>query len=117
MGDSAPQIGVIMGSQSDWPTMAHAVQILEEFGIAHEVRIVSAHRTPDRLVEYAKSAAERGLKAIIAGAGGAARLQGPYLCPRRRERRGRGDRAPQPGRMGRRTAPRRLRRGVRRRHL
>ena len=76
MGDSAPQIGVIMGSQSDWPTMAHAVQLLEEFGIAHEVRIVSAHRTPDRLVEYAKSAAERGLKAIIAGAGGAAHLPG-----------------------------------------
>src|SRR3546814_5878674 len=60
MGDSAPQIGVIMGSQSDWPTMAHAVQLLEEFGIAHEVQIVSAHRTPDRLVAYAKSAAERG---------------------------------------------------------
>src|SRR3546814_2517598 len=65
-----------MGSQSDWPTMAHAVQILEEFGIAHEVQIVSAHRTPDRLVAYAKSAADRGLKAIIAGAGGAAHLPG-----------------------------------------
>jgi len=76
MGDSAPQVGVIMGSQSDWPTMAHAVQILEELGIAHEVQIVSAHRTPDRLVAYAKSAAERGLKAIIAGAGGAAHLPG-----------------------------------------
>lgn len=76
MGDSAPQVGVIMGSQSDWPTMAHAVQILEQFGIAHEVQIVSAHRTPDRLVAYAKSAAERGLKAIIAGAGGAAHLPG-----------------------------------------
>src|SRR3546814_13229602 len=76
MGDSAPQIGVIMGSQSDWPTMAHAVQLLDEFGIAHEVQIVSAHRTPDRLVAYAKSAAERGLKAIIAGAGGAAPLPG-----------------------------------------
>src|SRR3546814_1132255 len=76
MGDSAPQIGVIMGSQSDWPTMAHAVQLLDEFGIAHEVQIVSAHRTPDRLVAYAKSAAERGLKAIIAGAGGAAHLPG-----------------------------------------
>ena len=76
MGDSAPQIGVIMGSQSDWPTMAHAVQLLEEFGIAHEVQIVSAHRTPDRLVAYAKGAAERGLKAIIAGAGGAAHLPG-----------------------------------------
>ena len=76
MGDRAPQVGVIMGSQSDWPTMAHAVQILEEFGIAHEVQIVSAHRTPDRLVNYAKSAADRGLKAIIAGAGGAAHLPG-----------------------------------------
>lgn len=76
MGDGTPLVGVIMGSQSDWPTMAHAVQILEEFGIAHEVRIVSAHRTPDRLVDYAKSAADRGLRAIIAGAGGAAHLPG-----------------------------------------
>ena len=76
MGDSAPQVAVIMGSQSDWPTMAHAVQILEHFGIVHEVQIVSAHRTPDRLVAYAKSAADRGLKAIIAGAGGAAHLPG-----------------------------------------
>ncbi|WP_428632111.1 5-(carboxyamino)imidazole ribonucleotide mutase [Sphingopyxis sp.] len=76
MGDDRPQIGVIMGSQSDWPTMAHAVQILEQFGIAHEVQIVSAHRTPDRLVTYAKGAAERGLQAIIAGAGGAAHLPG-----------------------------------------
>ncbi|QCB56420.1 5-(carboxyamino)imidazole ribonucleotide mutase [Sphingopyxis sp. PAMC25046] len=76
MGEPAPQVGVIMGSQSDWPTMAHAVQILEELGIAHEVQIVSAHRTPDRLVAYAKSAAERGLKTIIAGAGGAAHLPG-----------------------------------------
>ncbi|QNO25482.1 5-(carboxyamino)imidazole ribonucleotide mutase [Sphingopyxis sp. OPL5] len=76
MGDTAPSVGVIMGSQSDWPTMAHAVHILETFGIAHEVQIVSAHRTPDRLVSYAKSAATRGLKAIIAGAGGAAHLPG-----------------------------------------
>lgn len=76
MGETAPQVGVIMGSQSDWPTMAHAVQILETFGIAHDVQIVSAHRTPDRLVAYAKSAAGRGLKAIIAGAGGAAHLPG-----------------------------------------
>lgn len=76
MVETTPQVGVIMGSQSDWPTMAHAVAILEEFGIAHEVRIVSAHRTPDRLVDYAKSAAGRGLKAIIAGAGGAAHLPG-----------------------------------------
>lgn len=76
MNGSAPLVGVIMGSQSDWPTMAHAVQILEEFGIAHDVHIVSAHRTPDRLVDYAKGAAGRGLKAIIAGAGGAAHLPG-----------------------------------------
>lgn len=76
MAGTAPLIGVIMGSQSDMPTMEEAVRILEEFGIAHEVRIVSAHRTPDRLVEYAKTAAERGLKAIIAGAGGAAHLPG-----------------------------------------
>jgi 5-(carboxyamino)imidazole ribonucleotide mutase len=76
MGDTAPLVGVIMGSQSDWPTMAHAVHILEEFDIAHEVQIVSAHRTPDRLVTYAKSAAARGLKAVIAGAGGAAHLPG-----------------------------------------
>ncbi|PZQ23920.1 MAG: 5-(carboxyamino)imidazole ribonucleotide mutase [Sphingopyxis macrogoltabida] len=80
MGDDMPQIrtdvGVIMGSQSDWPTMAHAVHILEEFGIAHDVHIVSAHRTPDRLIAYAKGAADRGLKAIIAGAGGAAHLPG-----------------------------------------
>ncbi len=80
MGDDTPlariDVGVIMGSQSDWPTMVHAVQILEEFGIAHDVQIVSAHRTPDRLVTYAKSAATRGLRAIIAGAGGAAHLPG-----------------------------------------
>ena len=76
MGDTTPLVGVIMGSQSDWPTMAHAVHILEEFGIAHEVQIVSAHRTPDRLISYAKGAADRGLKAIIAGAGGAAHLPG-----------------------------------------
>ena len=80
MSEAAPRadvvVGVIMGSQSDWPTMAHAVHILEEFGFAHEVHIVSAHRTPDRLVDYAKSAAGRGLKAIIAGAGGAAHLPG-----------------------------------------
>ena len=76
MSDSVPQVGVIMGSQSDWPTMAHAVSVLEEFGIVHEVHIVSAHRTPDRLVDYAKGAAGRGLRAIIAGAGGAAHLPG-----------------------------------------
>ena len=76
MGDEAPQVGVIMGSQSDWPTMAHAVQILEQFGIAHDVQIVSAHRTPDRLVDYAKGAAARGLRAIIAGSCCAAHLPG-----------------------------------------
>lgn len=76
MSANAPLVGVIMGSQSDMPTMEEAVRILESFGIPHEVRIVSAHRTPDRLVDYAKSAADRGLKAIIAGAGGAAHLPG-----------------------------------------
>ena len=65
-----------MGSQSDWPTMQLAAEILEGLNVAHEVRIVSAHRTPDRLAEYGKSAASRGLKAIIAGAGGAAHLPG-----------------------------------------
>ena len=71
-----PLVGIIMGSQSDWSTMKHAANILEVLGVAHETRIVSAHRTPDRLVEYAKSARGRGLKAIIAGAGGAAHLPG-----------------------------------------
>lgn len=70
------QVGVIMGSQSDWETMRHATEVLEELGVAVETRIVSAHRTPDRLVEYAKSAKGRGLKVIIAGAGGAAHLPG-----------------------------------------
>lgn len=73
---SSPLVGIIMGSQSDWPTMRLAAAILEELGVAHETRIVSAHRTPDRLFAYAKSAAERGLKVIIAGAGGAAHLPG-----------------------------------------
>tara|TARA_B100000513_G_scaffold31524_1_gene12162 strand:- start:245 stop:751 length:507 start_codon:yes stop_codon:yes gene_type:complete len=71
-----PLIGIIMGSQSDWETMRHAVEVLEELGVAHETRIVSAHRTPDRLYEYAKTARDRGIKAIIAGAGGAAHLPG-----------------------------------------
>jgi 5-(carboxyamino)imidazole ribonucleotide mutase len=74
--EQAPLIGIIMGSQSDWPTMRHAAEILGDLGISHEARIVSAHRTPDRLYDYAKSAAGRGLKAIIAGAGGAAHLPG-----------------------------------------
>lgn len=69
-------VGVIMGSQSDWETMRHAVDILEELGVAVEASIVSAHRTPDRLVDYAKSARDRGLQVIIAGAGGAAHLPG-----------------------------------------
>lgn len=73
---SQPQVGVVMGSRSDWETMQHAVRMLEELGIAHEVRVVSAHRTPDVLFEYAANARDRGLKAIIAGAGGAAHLPG-----------------------------------------
>lgn len=71
-----PQIGIIMGSRSDWETMRHGAEILIELGIPHECKVVSAHRTPERLYDYAKSAAERGLKAIIAGAGGAAHLPG-----------------------------------------
>ena len=69
-------VGIIMGSSSDWETMQHAAAVLDALGIAHEVRVVSAHRTPDLLFEYAASARERGLKAIIAGAGGAAHLPG-----------------------------------------
>jgi 5-(carboxyamino)imidazole ribonucleotide mutase len=71
-----PLVGIIMGSSSDWETMQGAADILGSLGIAHEVRVVSAHRTPDLLYEYAASARERGLKAIIAGAGGAAHLPG-----------------------------------------
>ncbi len=71
-----PLVGVIMGSQSDWETMAHATRTLDELGVPYEVRIVSAHRTPDLLFEYAGSAVERGLEVIIAGAGGAAHLPG-----------------------------------------
>ena len=69
-------IGVVMGSSSDWDTMQHAVQILQQFGIPHEARVVSAHRMPDDLFTYAETAAARGLQAIIAGAGGAAHLPG-----------------------------------------
>lgn len=76
MSEASPNIGIIMGSQSDWPVMRLGSEILEKLGIAHEVKIVSAHRTPDRLYDYAKSASERGLKVIIAGAGGAAHLPG-----------------------------------------
>ena len=73
---AAIQVGVVMGSASDWDTMQHAVEILQEFGIAHEARVVSAHRMPDDMFAYAQDAAGRGLKAIIAGAGGAAHLPG-----------------------------------------
>lgn len=71
-----PQIGIIMGSNSDWPVMQQAAKILEQFGIEYEARVVSAHRTPDLMFEYAEQARERGLQAIIAGAGGAAHLPG-----------------------------------------
>ncbi len=71
-----PPVGIIMGSQSDWPTMREAAEILDELGIAYESKIVSAHRTPDRLWSYGKEAAERGLQVVIAGAGGAAHLPG-----------------------------------------
>ncbi len=72
----SPLVGIIMGSQSDWPTMKNAADILEALGIPHEARIVSAHRTPDRMYDYARTARDRGLKVIIAGAGGAAHLPG-----------------------------------------
>ena len=71
-----PLVGIIMGSRSDWETMRHAAETLDLLGVAHEVKVVSAHRTPKRLYEYAHSAKERGLKTIIAGAGGAAHLPG-----------------------------------------
>lgn len=74
--DEAARVGIIMGSTSDWPTMEHAANILKELGVPHESRVVSAHRTPDRLYDYARSARERGLAVIIAGAGGAAHLPG-----------------------------------------
>ena len=76
MAGDIPRVGVIMGSDSDLPTMQGAVDVLAEFGVAHEVRIVSAHRTPDLMVEYARGAADRGIQVIIAGAGGAAHLPG-----------------------------------------
>jgi 5-(carboxyamino)imidazole ribonucleotide mutase len=74
--DSAPSVGVIMGSVSDWATLSHAAAILTSLGVSHETKVVSAHRTPERLFEYAKQAKARGLKVIIAGAGGAAHLPG-----------------------------------------
>ncbi|NVB81435.1 MAG: 5-(carboxyamino)imidazole ribonucleotide mutase [Kofleriaceae bacterium] len=73
---SNPKVGIIMGSQSDWATMKHAADILDELGVPYEKQIVSAHRTPDRLFDYAETAVERGLHVIIAGAGGAAHLPG-----------------------------------------
>nr|WP_295373474.1 5-(carboxyamino)imidazole ribonucleotide mutase [uncultured Sphingosinicella sp.] len=76
MAGQAPLVGIIMGSQSDWQTMRHAAEMLDALHVPYETRIVSAHRTPERLYDYARSAAERGLKAIIAGAGGAAHLPG-----------------------------------------
>lgn len=75
MSDAA-EVGIIMGSTSDWETMRHASAVLEELGVAHETKVVSAHRTPQRLYDYATGAADRGLKVIIAGAGGAAHLPG-----------------------------------------
>lgn len=71
-----PLVGIIMGSASDWPTLRHAAGVLESFGVPHERRVVSAHRTPEAMAEYARTAEERGLRAIIAGAGGAAHLPG-----------------------------------------
>ncbi len=74
--NSAPLVGIIMGSTSDWPTMEHGSKLLSQLGVAHECRVVSAHRTPDAMFEYAKSARSRGIQVIIAGAGGAAHLPG-----------------------------------------
>lgn len=76
MAAATPLVGIIMGSQSDWQTMSRTADLLSELQVAYETRIVSAHRTPDRLYDYAKSAKSRGLKVIIAGAGGAAHLPG-----------------------------------------
>ena len=74
--EKSPRVGIIMGSLSDWPTMKKAADVLEKLGVAHESKVISAHRTPDRLYEYAKAARGRGLQVIIAGAGGAAHLPG-----------------------------------------
>src|SRR5688572_6696562 len=76
MADEAPLVGIIMGSRSDWESMRHAAEMLDALGVPSETRVVSAHRRPERLYEYARTAAERGLKAIVAGAGGAAHLPG-----------------------------------------
>ena len=76
MTEAAPKVAIVMGSQSDWETMQNGAAVLEKLGVAHECRIVSAHRTPDRLVAFAKGAAVEGIQVIIAGAGGAAHLPG-----------------------------------------
>jgi 5-(carboxyamino)imidazole ribonucleotide mutase len=76
MAETSPRVGVVMGSSSDWEVMQHAVAVLAEFGVPHEARVVSAHRMPDDMFAYAETAAGRGLRAIIAGAGGAAHLPG-----------------------------------------
>lgn len=76
MSQIGPLVGIIMGSTSDWETMRHAAEVLEQLGVAHECRVVSAHRTPDRMYDYARAASGRGLKVIVAGAGGAAHLPG-----------------------------------------
>ena len=76
MDQALPLVGIIMGSTSDWETMRHAAEVLEQLGVAHECRVVSAHRTPDRMYDYARAASGRGLKVIVAGAGGAAHLPG-----------------------------------------
>ena len=76
MSEQQPVIGIVMGSNSDWPTMQAAAKVLKDFGVPFEARVVSAHRTPDLMFEYAEAARERGLRAIIAGAGGAAHLPG-----------------------------------------
>lgn len=73
---SSPKVGIIMGSSSDWPTMEHAAKVLEDFGVDYDAEVVSAHRTPDKMMAYAEGAAKRGLQLIIAGAGGAAHLPG-----------------------------------------
>ncbi len=76
MAKPAPLVGIIMGSRSDWPTMGHAAEILTSLGVPYEAKVVSAHRTPERMFDYAKAAKARGIKVIIAGAGGAAHLPG-----------------------------------------
>ena len=76
MSDSSPLVGIVMGSDSDWPVMSEAADVLAEFGIAHEADVVSAHRMPQTMLEYGENAAERGIRVIIAGAGGAAHLPG-----------------------------------------